>query len=161
MTMTYCTTPGDSWLGLEYQITRDGERIPVKETFRLERFDQPFGGYRWYLRCPQTGRRCQCLYLPPGATRFRSRAGVRARLQYRSQHQAPFDRILAQRDRAAAKVLRAGPADWREKYQSWDFPPKPPWMRQATYDRHFAEWERCEEWTDAYLSKFVARLGGL
>ena len=161
VTMSYSTVPEDTWLRLDYTVTRDGKRIPVSETFELERFQQPFGGARWYLRCPQTGRRCQCLYLPPGATRFRSRGAFRRRLQYRSQQQAPFDRMLAQREHVAKKVLQAGPPDWRKKHRDRDFPPKPPWMRQATYDRHFAEWGRCELWMKDFLARYVERLGGL
>ena len=159
--MCYSATPGNSWLALDYTITRDGVRIPVKDTFDLERLEQPFGGYRWYVRCPQTGRRCQCLYLPPGATHFRSRQGFRCRLQYRSQHQAPFDRLLGRRDRVAAKVLRAGSPEWREKYRDWEIAPKPKGMRWATYERHFAEWERYERQIDGHLAGFVAKLEGL
>jgi hypothetical protein len=159
--LSYSTMPGNSWLALEYTITRDGERIPVKDTFHLERLEQPFGGYRWYLRCPQTGRCCQCLYLPPGATHFRSRQGFRCRLQYRSQHHGPYDRLLDRRERIAAKVLRAGPPEWRDKYRDWGIAPKPKGMRWATYELLFEEWENYENQVNAYLAVFVARLGGL
>ncbi len=37
--------------------------------------------------------------------------------------------------KAAKKVLRKGPPEWREEYEDWDFPPKPKWMRWKTYNR--------------------------
>jgi hypothetical protein len=159
--MSYSATPRDSWLKLEYTVTRGSEHILVKDTFRLERLEQPYGGYRWYFRCPQTGRRCQCLYLPPGATHFRSRQGFRCRLQYRSQHHGPLDRLLDRRARVAAKVLRAGSPEWREKYRHQDIAPKPKWMRQSTYDRLFAEWARYDFEVEGHLAGFREQLGGL
>lgn len=159
--LSYSTMPGNSWLKLDYTITRNEERIPVKDTFHLEHFEQPFGGYRWYLRCPQTGRRCQCLYLPSGATYFRSRQGFSCRLQYRSQHHGPYDRLLDRRARVAAKVLRGGSPEWRDKYRDWDIAPKPKGMRWATYERHFADWEHYERQINGYLQSYVEKLGGL
>ena len=68
--VSYSTRPDGKWLRLQYAVTRysDGERVSVDETFRLEAFPQPFGGVRWYVICPDRQVRCQCLYLPPGAT---------------------------------------------------------------------------------------------
>ena len=37
--------------------------------------------------------------------------------------------------KAAKRVLKEGPREWREEYQDWDFPPKPKWMRWKTYNR--------------------------
>ena len=37
--------------------------------------------------------------------------------------------------KAAKKVLRKGPPEWREEFEDWDFPPKPKWMRWKTYNR--------------------------
>ena len=61
----------------------------------------------------------------------------------------------------AAKALRMGPPEWREKYSDWEFPPKPPWIRWKTYNRHFAQWERCEVQDAAYLTQLVQKLGKL
>ena len=160
---SYSTRPDGKWLRLQYAVTRysDGERINVDETFRLEAFSQPFGGIRWYVICPDRQVRCQCLYLPPGATHFRSRQGFRARLQYYSQTQPPHLRVFERGRSIAARVLKAGPPDWQEKYRDWDFPPKPPWMRWKTYNRQFALWEHYEAQGEAYLSSWMARLGNL
>ena len=158
--LSYCTGSAECWLRLEYTVTRhDGERIDVNDTFQLVRFAQPFGGFRWYIICPSTFARCQCLYLPAGATRFRSRRGFGVRLQYHSQKQSRPYRLLETGRGIAAKVLRAGPPEWRQKYTDWDFPPKPPWMRWRTYNRHFARWEWYEQQSDAHLAALVLRLG--
>jgi hypothetical protein len=72
-------------LRLQYQVEDYfGEVHSVDDTIYLQRFPQPFGGYRWYFICPSSNRRCTVLYQPPGAIRFRSRWGFRCRLQYQS-----------------------------------------------------------------------------
>ena len=157
--MSYCAGGERSWLRLEYTVLPDGEEpFKVNETFALIRFPQPFGGYRWYIICPRTNKRCQCLYLPPGATRFRSRLGFRVRLQYLSQNYDRRTRLSETGRNIAAKMLRAGPAKWREEYRDWDFPPKPPWMRWKTYNRQFARWETYEQQSDADLAQWVLKL---
>src|SRR5262245_4272653 len=63
-------------LRLRYEVEDYyGEMRSVDETLYLERFPQPLGGFRWYFICPTANRRCTVLYLPPSATRFRSRWG--------------------------------------------------------------------------------------
>ena len=44
-----------------------------------------FGGRQWYFECPATNRRCSVLWMPPGATRFRSRQAWGRRVAYGSQ----------------------------------------------------------------------------
>ena len=84
--LSICAGSDDNWLRLNYTVTRSGEEpFKVSETFHLENFAQPYGGCRWYMICPSTRTRCQCIYLPPGATHFRSRRGFRVGLQYQSQ----------------------------------------------------------------------------
>jgi LSD1 subclass zinc finger protein len=163
ISMSYSTGEDGGWLRLRYrtQPYDQDEPIHVDETFQLIKRPQPFGGFRWFVVCPQCRTPCTVLYLPPGATRFRSRKGFRSRLAYRSQSGGRFDRWLRMRDRLKARVLRAGPADFREKYADWDFPPKPPWMRWATYNRLRERWDDLETKIDGYLSPFLARLVGL
>ena len=91
----YCAGRTENWLRLRYSVTDYwGERTDVNETFQLVSFPQPYGGYRWYFICPSTNRRCQCLYRPPGATRFRSRQGFKVRLLYYSQTQDRATRLM-------------------------------------------------------------------
>jgi hypothetical protein len=160
--MSYCAGSEEGWLRLTYTSTPYGsEPVEVNETFQLERFPQPFGGSRWYIVCPRTNRRCQCLYLPPGATRFRSRQGFRVRLQYQSQKLDRHGRLMETGRKIARRVLQAGPQKWREEHQDWDFPPKPPWMRWKTYNWHYARWEWYEQKSDACFVQRLLKLGGL
>src|SRR5215208_1909124 len=80
-----CRIEPPNWRGLRLKYPvggeYDDEAVHIDEMIYLQRFPQPFGGYRWYFICPSTNRRCQILYMPPGATRFRSRCGFRRRLQ--------------------------------------------------------------------------------
>ncbi len=131
------------WLQINYRFTEyDGTVHNVNERITLVRFPQPFGGYRWYFICPKTGVRCQCLYKPCGYPYFRSRRLFKGRVLFRSQKEDWRSRVSEASRRTAQKVLRAGPKEWREKYEDWDFPPKPPRMRWKTYDRLFAKWKR-------------------
>jgi hypothetical protein len=142
---SYCSTGEHPWFRVKYTSTpRGGEPISVDEQFDLERFPQPFGGHRWYFICPETGKRAQCLYSPPGATRFRSRHGFRVPLQYRSQCEDPTSRLIGQMHKVAYKILDAGTPEWRKKYRTWDFPPKPPGMHWRTYNRLQERWEYYE-----------------
>src|SRR5262245_42620252 len=79
-----CRIEPPKWrkLRLRYQAggEYDDDVVDIDETIWLQRYPQPFGGYRWYFICPASGRRCTVLYQPPGASRFRSRWGFRCRL---------------------------------------------------------------------------------
>ena len=161
--LSHCAGDDEKWLRLQYRHTPYGseESTQVDDRFRLERFPQPFGGHRWYFICPATGHRCQVLYKPCGATYFRSRTAFRVRLQYHSQKQDWRSRLLETSRRVSGKVLRAGPPEWRDKHKDWDIPPKPPRMRWTTYNRHFAKWEEAERLSDALLTQWMSKLGGL
>lgn len=158
--LRYCAGASSSWLNLKYSHTPYGSDEPrrVDDLFRLERFPQPFGGYRWYIICPNTGDRCQCLYKPAGATHFRSRRAFRVRLQYHSQKQDWNSRLLETSRRTASRILRAGPPEWRKKYQDWEFPPKPPRMRWTTYNREYTKWEESERMSNALLERWAMKL---
>lgn len=69
-------------------FTRNGE--PVTQNITLEAVPMRFGGWRWYARCPVSGRRCTTLVLPNGGHRF---ASVKAwRLPYSSQNEDAYGR---------------------------------------------------------------------
>ena len=78
---SYSSCGSDPWFRLQYTAQRHGEPVEVDDWLELEAFSQPFGGVRWYFLCPATRKRAQCLYLPLGATRFRSRHGFSVPLQ--------------------------------------------------------------------------------
>src|SRR6476659_4604311 len=44
-----------------------------------------FGGYQWYFVCPAMNRYSSVLWMPPGATRFRSRQAWGRQVAYASQ----------------------------------------------------------------------------
>ena len=133
---SFCSSGEFPWFRVQYTTTPRGcEPQSIDERFELERFPQPLGGYRWYFICLQTRQRAQCLYLPPGATRFRSRQGFRVPLQYRSQCEDRTTRHISQMHKISDKVLAAGPPEWQERVRHWDFPPKPPSMHWRTYKR--------------------------
>ena len=94
---SFCSSGDHPWFRVQYPTTQLGsEPQKADEKFNLEPFSQPYGGYRWYFICPQSRKRAQCLYLPPGATRFRSRHGFRVPLQYRSQCEDNISRHISQ-----------------------------------------------------------------
>ena len=68
---------GDEHLEVIYTNTRGGERKDVRQTVRLT-FTRPnYGGKRWWMLCPVSGRRVGKLYLPPGGDVFASRQAWR------------------------------------------------------------------------------------
>jgi hypothetical protein len=107
-----------------------------------------FGGCQWYFECPTTYRRCSVLRMPPGKHRFCSRLTWGRRLAYASQFLDPDHR--AHRGQAKIKQRLIGDCDPDE----WDLPPKPKWMRWATYNRFVERFDRYE----AILSEGVEEL---
>jgi hypothetical protein len=140
---------------LRIKYTANGQL--VDDHISLERFSQPYGGYRWYFICPSTKRRCQCLYMPPGAAkpRFRSRQAWSGPLLYLSQTLTPESRYQEQARRIAKRVLRDGPPEWRREYVDWEFPPKPPHMRWKTYNRLD---ELAQQYEDASAGDWMGRV---
>lgn len=56
----------------------------------LDEYALPYGGERWFVLCPHTGRRCTALVLPPGQTHFASVKGWD--VPYGSQRECPIHR---------------------------------------------------------------------
>ena len=86
-----------------------------------------FGGRRWFMLCPRSGRRVLKLYLPDGAQRFAGRASLG--LDYHVQRLDPVQRGHARLTRAYAKLGTP------YEHLNQPIPPRPKWMRVATYDR--------------------------
>ena len=73
-----------AWLVLTFAVSRDGgQRVSVNQRIALVYTQPTYGGRRWWMICPLTGRRVAKLYLPPGGDRFASRTFWG--LSYRSQ----------------------------------------------------------------------------
>ena len=157
---SFCSSGDHPWFRVQYTTTqRASEPQKIDEKFNLERFSQPYGGYRWNFICPQSSKRAQCLYLPPGATRFRSRHGFRVPLQYRSQCEDTTSRHITQMHKVTYKVLDAGKPEWREKYRAWDFPPKPPGMHWRTYNRLEERYDYYDAASAAAIAECILRFG--
>ena len=113
-----------------------------------------FGGCQWFFVCPVTGGFATVLWKPPGADRFLSRQAWGRQVAYRSQFQGASDRAYLGKERIKARLI--GDRDPAE----WDLPPKPRWMRWATYNRYVERFDNYEESLDkASISSVLKRLG--
>ena len=115
---------------------RDGAPVDVDEFVPFAYTPTMFGGHRKWFRCLRCGRGCRNLYY--GGRYFRCR--LCHRLRYASQGEGPGQRGLG-RARKIAKRLHdrwggatADGCDFPPE-DEYDFPPKPPRMRWATYNR--------------------------
>lgn len=64
----YRVTEGPALL-LIYSVNWAAQAYPVN----LTTTPTPWGAVRWWFACPECGRRCGCLHLPPGSLRFACR----------------------------------------------------------------------------------------
>lgn len=154
----YDASEAPTWFRISYNVTSDGRPSVIDDEFRLEALPQPFGGRRWFFVCPGTGARVQTLHCPPGATRFRSRKVYGSQVRYLSQGLSSGDRWHRRADKLSKRMLAAGPPDWREQHADWEYPPKPPGMRWATYNRAFELWEDLQGASDALAVDRVMRI---
>ncbi|MBR1155895.1 hypothetical protein [Bradyrhizobium sp. JYMT SZCCT0428] len=116
--------------------------------------ERHFGGRQWYFICPVKNRRASVLWKPSGATRFCSRQTWGRRVAYRSQFHDPANRAHAGKSRIKARLIADLDPD------EWDLPPKPKWMRWATYQRHEERFDHYEGVLDYGCATLVAKLLG-
>ena len=103
----------------------------IRQTIRLAVTPQPFGGRRWWMRCPVTGGRGRVLYLPPGGDGFASRGAWG--LAYASERLSPYDRPFEKLFRLQRKLKCP---------QSWaTVPLRPKGMWWRTYGQSMARFE--------------------
>ncbi len=139
--------PHASELRLSYNRTANAEREEVRQAIRLVYTEPNYGGRRWWMICPYSGRRVGKLYLPNGGDRFASRKAWR--LGYHSQR-------VARRDRPFEKLFRLQRKLGSE--QGWEAHlRRPKGMHQKTFERHL---ERYYE-LDAECGVEMMRLIGL
>jgi hypothetical protein len=105
-----------------------GPRVPY--AIALEKTAQPFGGVRWWFKCPHLGIRATKLFLPRGGNAFLSRRAYG--LAYGCQREGDYDLLLRRGDRLWRDL--GGQGQWCFM-RSGDLPPKPKWMRWPTYNR--------------------------
>lgn len=111
-----------------------------------------FGGRQWYFVCPAMNRLASVLWRPAGATRFCSRQTWRRQVAYHSQFNDATNRAHAGKARIKSRLI--GDLDPDE----WDFPPKPKWMRWATYKRYEAQYDHFEDVLDYGCVSLLAKL---
>jgi hypothetical protein len=105
-----------------------------------------------FFICPVTNRRASVLWMPPGARRFASRYAWPRSVPYASQFLSSSDR--AHRGQAKKKVRLIANLDPDES----DLPPKPKWMRLATYCRYEAKFDHYEDILDWQCIQAANRL---
>jgi hypothetical protein len=143
------TDPDNAHLILTYtRIPRDGSPEKVEQRICLTWTRPTYGGRRWWMVCPHSGRRVGKLHLPPGGDRFASRLAWR--LPYRSQRSThrdhPFDRLFRLQRQLGS------PEGWEAGLRQ----PKGMWHR--TFDRH---WRRYEELDDQCAVEAMRMIGRL
>jgi hypothetical protein len=136
-------------------ITRfgpNGVSTPMAgQTIQLATTVPRYGGRRWWLVCPQTGRPVMKLYLPPGEHVFASRQAHR--LGYAVQRESRMEQAYRKAQKARA-VIGGGP-NLSEK-----LPGKPKGMRWRTYWRHVEAYRRAEQKTLGLLLASAEKILG-
>ena len=114
-----------------------------------------FGGHQWYFVCPQMNQLASVIWKPPGARSFACRQAWGSQVAYRSQFQSRYDRALS-----AAQSIHSqlGGPEWAGL--DGNDPPKPKWMRRATYQRLLEQSWANEDIAYEKLVKLTARLMG-
>ncbi|MBR1287132.1 hypothetical protein JQ597_34275 [Bradyrhizobium sp. AUGA SZCCT0177] len=125
------TAPHAGWFRI--QVGNLDQRITLVSE------ERHFGGWQWYFICPVKNRRASELWKPNGATRFCSRQTWGRQVAYQSQFNDITNRAHAGKARIKSRLIADLDPD------EWDFPPKPKWMRWATYKRYEALYDHYEE----------------
>jgi hypothetical protein len=137
----------DDGVRLRYQMKdRDGFPVDVNELVPFVYTPTRFGGRRQWLRCLKCGRGCRLwrplfplpAMLPPAI-----------RLAERKPDQRASDR--------ARKIAKRLHDKWGGATEGeYDFPPKPPRMRWATYNRLEAQYDDLENrWALGIMARFA------
>jgi hypothetical protein len=108
---------------------RPGRRYAAETAYDIRLVTTPcrFGGWRWWLLCPSTGRKVMKLYRVPTAEKFCCRVAMRPQPIYHSQRCSELDGIFAKRWK-----LRRLLNDDSNLFSVIERKPK--WMRRTTFD---------------------------
>jgi hypothetical protein len=159
-----CVSTGEltASMGYEAQMSVDSGRIRLRYTTTAQGGDkrdwdysimlaatpQPFGGRRWWFRCPATGVLVSKLHLPNGAWTFASRRAYR--LGYRCQRETPRDRSVSRAFALREKIGGKGGIG--------TVIPRPKGMHARTFERAMERIHAAEEIVDAHAALMLARL---
>ncbi|ESY58237.1 hypothetical protein X744_06745 [Mesorhizobium sp. LNJC372A00] len=147
-TITADMSSPEGWF--EVRINNEIQRIP------LWTMPRHFGGRQWYFACPRLHVPVSVLWMPPGAVRFASKRHWGRQVAYQSQFLDQTGRAHQGKAKIKRRLCSIGSFDPDE----WDFPPKPKWMRQRTYDKAEVKFDHYEEMLEAGTWELVARLKG-
>jgi hypothetical protein len=125
-----------------------------EQNIQLGARSRHYGGYQWYFVCPVTGGFASVLWKLDGTNRFCSRKAWGRQVAYQSQFNTPIDRAHAGLARVKSRLIENLDPD------EWELPPKPKWMRWATYDALVEKFDGYEGVLDAGLMSVVMKLGG-
>ena len=148
----YSATLGDAdgELRLRYRDGNGSDARDVECLVHVSSLSLNYGGRRWYMHCPLTGRRTLNLYKWPGIDRFCARDAIRPRPTYASQRVSGSDRIMSQR--------------WAIRHRLGDnfsdlfsAPCKPQGMRGRTFERYCARDAQLAERDNVYLLRLLGR----
>lgn len=139
--------PDFAWLDLKYRCSsRKGEF--VDQPIRLLYTQPNYGGRRWWMRCPRTGRRLAKLYVPVGGDNFASRDDWQ--LVYGSTR---WDG----RSRAFGKLFQLQRKLGCE--ERWGAEPvRPRGMWEKTFKAHMAEFHKLEACCGAETDLWMDRI---
>ena len=140
----------DGELRLHYRDGKGDQARDVECVVRLSTVPLNYGGRRWYMHCPFTGRRVLALYKWHSIDRFCARDAIRPRPTYASQRVSGSDRILGQR---WAIRRRLG-----DTYSDlFSEPAKPKGMRRRTFECYCARDAQLAERKNVYLLRLLGR----
>jgi hypothetical protein len=111
-----------------------------------------YGGRRWYMRCPYTGRRALKLYKWPGIDWFCHREAIKPKPTYACQRVGGLERVNAQRWALRRKIGDTFSDLCGE-------PMKPKWMRWRTFQRYLDRDSELEAREGGYLFGLLGRFG--
>jgi hypothetical protein len=136
----------------EHEGTLQIRMADMEQTIILTPRRRNLGGHQWYFMCPYEDRCCSVLWRPPGSREFRCRQGWGGRVAYTSQFMDRTNR--AHRGQAKIKARLIGNLDPDE----WDLPPKPKWMRWATYNCFVERFDKYEAILNDGVEELWAKL---
>ena len=127
-----------------------GERKSITCPIALSSIPLHYGGRRWYVHCPLTGRRAQTLHKWNGIAKFCHRTAIRPKPTYASQRTSGSDRIMAQRWAIRRKLGDTFTDLFGEPY-------KPKRMHWSTFEKYAARDAELAEREGVYLMRLLGR----
>lgn len=143
-------TEGTLTLSYQWRNPGTGETQRCDYPIKIQSAPCTFGGRRWWMICPYTGRRALKLYKFGGIEKFCCRRAIRPLPSYLSERLSGESRIDHQRWTLRRKLDDPGCL--------FDPLTKPKWMRQRTFERFERRDDELSERHVPYISRTVGRI---